>query len=65
MILFGKNVQRMYVCGNIIEIGLASVVLEFNNGIEEIRKIYENPGMLSAKFITAACEKRTNIGLAQ
>ena len=32
----------MYDCKNITEIGVASAVLEFNNGTQRIRKIYKN-----------------------
>ena len=50
------------VSRNIIEIGVAPPVLEFNNGTQGIRKIYENAGLHFGKFIAAACKKRAKIG---
>ena len=51
MLLFGKNAQRLYVSRNIIETDVASTVLEFNNGTQGIRKIYENADLCSSNRI--------------
>ena len=37
---------------------MASAVLEFNNGTQGIKKVYENAGLHFGKFITAACKKK-------
>ena len=62
-LIWKKCPKDLYVSRNIIEIGVASAVLESNNGTQGIRKIYENAGLHFGKFITAACKKRTKIGL--
>ena len=57
-LIWKKFPKDVYVSRNIIEIGVASAVLEFNNGTQGIRKIYENAGLHFGKFITAACKKK-------
>ena len=56
--IWKKCPKNVYVSRNIIEIGVASAVLEFNNGTQGIRKVYENAGLHFGKFITAACKKK-------
>ena len=48
----------MYASRHIIEIGVASAVLEFDNGTQDIRKIYQNADLLFGKFVTTACKKQ-------
>ena len=62
-LIWKKCPKDVYVSRNIIEIGGTSAVLEFNNGTQGIRKIYENAGLHFGKFITAVCKKKTKIGL--
>ena len=62
-LIWKKCLKDVYVSRNIIEIGVALAVLELNNGTQGIRKIYEKDGFYFGKFITAACKKRTKIGL--
>ena len=50
-LIWKKCPKDAYVSRNIIEIGVASAVLEFNNGTQGIRKIYENAGLHFGKFI--------------
>ena len=33
-------------------------MLEFNNGTQGIKKVYENVGLRFGKFVTAACKKK-------
>ena len=56
--IWKKCPKNVYVSRNIIEIGVASAVLEFNNGTQGIKKVYENAGLHFGKFITAACKKK-------
>ena len=56
--IWKKCPKNVYVSRNIIEIGVASAVLEFNNGTQGIRKVYENAGLHLGKFIAAACKKK-------
>ena len=56
--IWKKFPMDVYVCRNIIEIGVASAVLKFNNGTQGIRKIYENTGLNFGKLITAACKRK-------
>ena len=55
--IWKKCPKNVYVSRNITEIGMASAVIEFNNGIQGIKKVYENAGLHFGKFITAACKK--------
>ena len=57
-LIWKKCPKDVYVSRNIIEIGVASAVLEFNNGTQGTRKMYENAGLHFGKFITAACKKK-------
>ena len=65
-LIWKKFPKNVYVSRNVIEIGVASAVLQFNNGTQGIRKIYENAGLhywllvcwFAGKFITAACKKK-------
>ena len=61
-LIWKKCRKDVYVNRNIIEIGVALAVLEFDNGTQGIIRIYENARLHFCKFITAAC-KRTKIGL--
>ena len=56
-LIWKKCPKDVHVTTNIIETGVASAVLEFDNGTQGIRKIYENAGLHFGKFITAACKK--------
>ena len=56
--IWKKCPKNVYVSRNIIEIGVDSAVLEFNNGTQGVRKVYENAGLHFGKFITAACKKK-------
>ena len=64
-LIWKKSPKDVYVSRNIIEIGMASAVLEFSNGTERIRKTYENASLHFGSFVTAACKKRRKIGLVQ
>ena len=44
-LIWKKCPKNVYVSRNVIEIGVASAVLQFNNGTQGIRKIYENAGL--------------------
>ena len=57
-LIWKKCRKDAYVSRNIIEIGVTSAVLEFNNGTQGIRETYESAGLHFGKFITAACKKK-------
>ena len=56
--IWKKCPKNVYVSRNIIEIGVALAVLEFNNGTQGIKKVSENAGLHFGKFITATCKKK-------
>ena len=43
-LIWKKCPKDVHISRNIIEIGVASAVLEFDNGTQGIRKLYENVG---------------------
>ena len=63
-LIWKKCLKNVYVSRNIIETGVASAVLEFNNGTQGIKKVYENAGLHFGKFITAACKKKDKIRIS-
>ena len=58
IILYGQNVPKISVERNVLEMGVASTVINFNDGNCDILNVFTNGGMQTGYFTKMFCLKK-------